>query len=441
MIHTILQILVFQMLFLAFYELILKKETFFNGNRAYLLITSILAVVLPFVSFEFIQQQIPQLYTMELPSVMLGSVDTNPETTSISISSVLMTIWFVGMLISASILGSKLFRIYRLGTGNTSEYVGGIKLISIPNSDTAFSFLNKIYLGDQVSEESKTEIIAHETIHIQQKHSWDLLYFELMRIVFWFNPCVYLYQRKIAVLHEYIADAEVVHSVGKKEYYLGLLATVFQAQKISFINTFFNQSLIKKRIMMLRKSKSRRIKMTKYLLILPVLGLMLVYAACSNEADTLMEEQNMTMPPPPPPPPVPLAPPPPPPPVLANKEVVETEIVPFATIETVPVYPGCSGDNDALKECMSKKISEYVNSNFNHDILSGSGLEGQQRIMAQFKIDSNGDVADIQVRAPQSELEKEVIRVIEGLPKMEPGVQDGKKVGVLYSLPIIFEVK
>lgn len=128
-----------------------------------------------------------------------------------------------------------------------------------------------------------------------------------------------------------------------------------------------------------------------------------------------------------------------------REEVVEEEIadVPFAVIENVPVYPGCEGEktNDAKKKCMSSKISEFINKKFDTNLASDLGLDGRQRIAVQFKIDKNGKVIDVRARAPHPRLEKEAISVVQSLPNMTPGKQRGKPVGVLYSLPIVFDIQ
>lgn len=128
-----------------------------------------------------------------------------------------------------------------------------------------------------------------------------------------------------------------------------------------------------------------------------------------------------------------------------KEEVVEEEIadVPFAVIENVPVYPGCENmkGNDAKRKCMSEKVSAFINKKFNTDLASDLGLEGRQRIMVQFKIDKSGKVIDVRARAPHPRLEREAMSVVQSLPNMTPGMQRGKPVGVLYSLPIIFDIQ
>ncbi|MFD2517769.1 energy transducer TonB [Salinimicrobium flavum] len=128
-------------------------------------------------------------------------------------------------------------------------------------------------------------------------------------------------------------------------------------------------------------------------------------------------------------------------------EVVEEEEeigdVPFAVIEDVPIFPGCENmkNNQARKDCMSEKINEFVNRRFDTGLGSDLGLTGINRIYVQFRIEKNGDVTVLGARAPHPRLQQEAERVVNMLPKMQPGKQRGKPVGVLYSLPITFRVQ
>ncbi|MFB0903813.1 MAG: energy transducer TonB [Nonlabens sp.] len=117
--------------------------------------------------------------------------------------------------------------------------------------------------------------------------------------------------------------------------------------------------------------------------------------------------------------------------------------VPFAIIENVPIYPGCEKmkNNADRKKCMSEKITKFVNREFNTGLATELGLEGRQKISVQFKIDAKGDVVGIQSRAKHPKLQSEAARVIKKLPTMIPGMQRGKPVGVIYALPIIFQVQ
>jgi protein TonB len=126
-------------------------------------------------------------------------------------------------------------------------------------------------------------------------------------------------------------------------------------------------------------------------------------------------------------------------------EEVEEEIgdVPFAVIESVPIFPGCEGlnTNDERKNCMSQKISKFVNKNFDTGLAADLGLSGINKVFVMFKIDKKGNIVNVAARAPHPRLQSEGERVIKKLPKMKPGQQRGQNVGVLYSLPITFKVQ
>ncbi|MBW2937419.1 energy transducer TonB [Aureisphaera sp. CAU 1614] len=130
---------------------------------------------------------------------------------------------------------------------------------------------------------------------------------------------------------------------------------------------------------------------------------------------------------------------------IEDVDVEEEEIVyvPFAVIEDVPIYPGCESktNNNDRKQCMEAKVMEFVQNKFNTELANDLGLEGKQRISVQFKIDKEGNVVNVRARAPHPRLEQEAIRLVESLPKMIPGKQRGKPVGVLYALPILFKVE
>ena len=118
------------------------------------------------------------------------------------------------------------------------------------------------------------------------------------------------------------------------------------------------------------------------------------------------------------------------------------EIIPFVLIEDVPVFPGCDGSNKERKACFEKKIAKFINKKFDASLAESLGLSsGKQKIFTVFKIDENGNVVDIEARAPHKKLQQEAIRVIRLLPKMEPGMQRKKPVVVGYSLPITFRIE
>jgi protein TonB len=126
--------------------------------------------------------------------------------------------------------------------------------------------------------------------------------------------------------------------------------------------------------------------------------------------------------------------------VEEEEEVIED--VPFAIIEDVPIFPGCKGNKAKLKQCFQDKIQKHISRRFNADLASDLGLSpGVKRIIVMFKIDRTGNIVDVMARAPHKRLQEEAIRVVKTLPKIVPGKQRGRPVGVKYSLPIAFRVE
>lgn len=121
---------------------------------------------------------------------------------------------------------------------------------------------------------------------------------------------------------------------------------------------------------------------------------------------------------------------------------IEIQAVPFAVIEIVPVYPNCESldSNEERKQCFSKKMTDFVNENFNENVAKELGLIGVNRLIVQFTINTKGEIQDVLSRAPHPRLEEEAERVLGLLPKMEPGMQRGRPVNVRYSLPIVFQI-
>ena len=430
------------MLFICF------LETGFIINRIYLLIAPILGLVLPVLKFPILNYTPPLLKTVKLPALKIkDSTQSFNGVTIIDIKpDVIILLWLVGVAFFFYLFIKKLYVLHRIKKSATPTYINKTRVYIIPNSKDCFTFLNTICIGDLLPEDEKQTIFLHENIHKTHRHGWDLVFYELLRVIFWFNPLLYFFQKELKLLHEYIADCIVIKQINKKAYYQKLLSQVFNTSDISFVNTFFNKYSLKNRIIMLQKSNQKPSKI-KYLLLIPIISSLIFYSSCTQQSKSVsqniadlkvaLEEGSVTIEDKqaledllnnfPPAPPTPANP-------FEDREFT------FETIDKSPVYPGCEGDNEALKKCFSEKIHNLVSDNFDVNLAKKLHLTGKQRITAMFKIDKNGKITNIKVRASHPDLEKETKRVLQLLPKMTPGEFKYQKVGVLYSLPIIFEI-
>jgi len=426
MIAFVFQTILFQSIFLLSYQLLYKNETFFKHNRTYLLLTSLLSLILPFVNINALSQREFGNYLVSLPEVILSNTSSNEsfisDFQSLFNNSLfnLVTIYYVITVVMFFVFVFKLYKLVKVIFENEKTKLSKYTIIHLRDSTSAYSFFNFVFLGNQISSSQKQQILAHESVHVSQRHTLDLLWFEVLKILFWFNPLVYIYQNKINVIHEFLADKNALKN-NKTEYYQQLLQQVFNVNNCSFINPFFKQSLIKKRIIMLQKSKSKQVNLAKYLLLIPMLLAMLVYVSCSNDQSTNQKEEQ----------------------VIETKTMDNAKVYGISEVDQLPIFEGCEAlmDLEAQKKCFSEKVSKHLLKNFNTKIAENKGLtEDVYKVVVMFKITSKGDVEIIKARAPHEDIESEAIRVINDLPKLIPATLNGQPVSVNYALPIKFKI-
>ncbi|WP_339836677.1 M56 family metallopeptidase [uncultured Flavobacterium sp.] len=405
-----LQTIFLQLLFLVIFEFFFKKETFFKANRFYLLGSTVLSLLIPLIKIP-IEGYVKQHYIFQLKEIVLtnNSLVEN-QSTNISFLTSLNFVYGIGFLLFLTFFIVKLIKIFKIKQQATIEVLENAKVYRMENSNQAFSFLNYIFIGRE--NQNLRVLIKHEKVHQKQLHSLDLLFLEILKIVFWFNPMIYIYQKRIVEIHEFEADSNSI-SENKSSYYETLICQIFEVNSISLTNNFYNQSLIKKRLVMLQKSKSKKAGMIKYLVVVPmtVLSLMLFSTTAIAQEKT-------------------------------SKEVKDSKEIPFATIEQIPQFDNCSSNKgEEAKECFMKAMNEHIGKNFKYpkDALS-KNIEG--RTIVLFNIDKDGKVIDVQTKGKEGSeiIQAEARRIIELLPKFKPGIYEGKPVKVSYAQPIMFRI-
>ncbi len=417
----ILQVILFQVVFLAVYDFFLSKETFHTYNRWYLLGAPMLSFLLPMIQISSFQEVVPESLMLSLPELLISPETIAAQTSSYSGDSInyLDLIFYGGVGVFGLLFLGKLIKILGLISTNQVIKKPGHSLVLLVNQTHAFSFFRYVFLGTQLSKEKQEVIIKHELIHVQQKHSLDLLFFELFRIIMWFNPALYLYQRRVTLLHEYITDAVLLQTTQKHDYFNKLLAQTFDIDNLSFVNQFYKHSLIKKRIAMMTKNKSKQIKKAKYLLLVPVLAGMLFYTSCSNTDSTAEIEQSNSMN------------------ELSASGMKNTSIVPFAILESKPSFKGANTTGDVP---FYMQVKSFVAKNFDSNIAANLDLQkGPKKIYAAVTIDATGAIERVGVRAPHPNLKEEMERVISLFPAMNPGTADGVPVATKLVIPLRIE--
>jgi len=273
----------------TFYQLLLRRLTFYNLNRWYLLGYSFLCYFIPLVNIgpilekgkdggPLIIRYIPAIgdYGAGTAGSGRGVAAVAGHPAGASLWDVLLGVIVIGagvLLVRFAVRWGALHRVRR---GAKLVQEGGIKIYQVEGVITPFSFGNAIYINPQLHTEKEwEEIILHEYVHIREKHSLDILFAELQCVAGWFNPFTWLVRYSIRQNLEFIADRKVLENgVDKKGYQYHLLKVIGQPQYRLANN--FNFSSLKKRIIMMNKIRSARLHLVKFLFILPLIGVLLV---------------------------------------------------------------------------------------------------------------------------------------------------------------------
>lgn len=438
--HYLLLVNIYLLLFYGFYMLLLRRETFFQLNRVYLVAAALLSFIIPLIQSDwvkslFITRRVQ--YSIYSSPVMFYQF-TPIQRTPITFGQVATAVYLAGIVLLVARFG---WQLLKLG-----------KVIEQPQPGTAYSFFKKVSLGDSLT--NKDAIAAHEQAHANQWHSLDILMIEMVMIINWFNPVVYFYRFGIKHIHEFIADSQAVKAgTDKADYALLLLSQTFNTPAHRLVNPFFNHSLLKQRIMMLQKSRSKRVALVKYGLSAPLFILMLILSSATitnsrtvrlfNDkasqvfrtpadasgmrtapnipTESFRERTNQL-----------------PGPAIKFKKplsVTVADTIPkkddkvFSAVEQIPEFPGgFNAFGDFLAENI--KYPEQARRN-----------KVQGRVIIAFVVEKDGSLTDIRIaRGVENDIDQEAVRVIKLSPRWKPGIQRGKPVRVAFALPIAFSL-
>jgi hypothetical protein len=270
-------IIAFYLLYLVF----LRKETFYDGNRWYLLIGLVTAIVLPLLTFTktvWVDPEPISQFTDVVPLVddtTIRIVSDEPMDWSLILSSAYVLVSLIIILKVGIEIASFFNKIVKLNKQKDTNFT----LVYSNSTENPFSFFKYIVINPTLfSKEEYEHIITHEGIHVKQWHSIDVLISKVFCALFWINPIIWLYRKAMLQNLEFIADNYSLEQIESKyEYQKTLLKVVTNQQSLSITNPFY-QSLIKKRIIMLHTNQSNKRNAWKYATILPVLvGFMLLF--------------------------------------------------------------------------------------------------------------------------------------------------------------------
>ncbi|RYZ98838.1 MAG: M56 family metallopeptidase [Sphingobacteriaceae bacterium] len=305
MITYIIKFILCSGLLLLVYRVFLGNERLYRFNRFYLLFSLVFSLAVPFVTISVPAVQIPYLdkfVTEQAPSTAVAPMEqtapvvidepiaqqnTPTVTTNNSVQQpivqtpeadylpyLLLGLYGTAVLILLLRFAKNSWHISHLVTKNTIVNYQDTKLVLIDEEVTPHSFLNYVFINKQAYQSGgvEPEIICHEQAHVRQLHSLDVIFVELLQVVFWFNPFIPFYRKAIQLNHEFLADEAVIESYHDTPAYQYLLLAKASQSGSLYLTSQFNYLIIKKRLIMMTKQTSVRIGMYKRLAIIPLLA-------------------------------------------------------------------------------------------------------------------------------------------------------------------------
>lgn len=301
--YYLLEANLYLLIFYAFYRLFLHQETFYNSNRYFLLSSSLIAFMLPILQVGKIKP-LPLVETVNFNSSQFYfrkdlTTSTLPLPSTNDFNDYLYLFYLLVVFCFVIKLSLGLYKIISLCLKAKKTKSGKVTLVEIKDETSAFSFFNLLFIHPHLAK--KQTVLKHEMVHIKQGHSFDILFFELIQIVCWFNPITYFIKNDIKLLHEYIADELTTNNdVHKHEYALFLIQNSFGINRQPIANQFFNQSILKRRINMLNKKRTAARARLRLLLIVPLVAVMLCTSTLAftkdyGYVDLLPEKSKFTL--------------------------------------------------------------------------------------------------------------------------------------------------
>ncbi|MBF6640849.1 hypothetical protein IVB69_05110 [Flavobacterium sp. J49] len=262
------------MLYLA-YHFLVRKETFFNSNRWFLITGLFTSLLLPlFFIKKIVYVERPKINLQDL--VAYTNNASVPQEVPVAETFDWMQIIWMGYILIALFLLTKIIinfiSLFQMLYQQQKVKNESFTLVDLNHDIAPFSFFNYIVFNSSLyTQEELQSILLHEKVHSQEKHSFDVMVAKIFCILFWFNPFVWLYKKAIIQNLEYIADQKAVQQLqDPKVYQRALLKAISHQNCLSITNNFY-QSLIKKRIVMLNTNQSQKRNSWKYALVIPAL--------------------------------------------------------------------------------------------------------------------------------------------------------------------------
>jgi hypothetical protein len=279
------------------YVVALRRETFFELTRWFLVVGLFASIVLPFFPVRY---QVVQA-AFDLSAYAIATSSTLPAENRLTLSDYLQVLYLLGILVFLVRFLWQIFSLYKCRKGNQIRF-GNIKVFRLTKGTTPFSFFNTIYVSNTLRGETELQtVITHEKVHIDERHWADLLLLEIARALQWFNPLMLLYRKAMMQNHEFLADKGTLQQGVSARTYKAILANQMLGIQVLPVASGFSHYDSTKRIFMMNRDKTSPIKRLKLLWALPVIALLLTafakpkYVSGENPTIQIANEKTNTV--------------------------------------------------------------------------------------------------------------------------------------------------
>lgn len=413
-------------IFFVFFFMFCRKSYYFKLNRFVLLMLIISSLILPLIRFKVHSPVFVINKSQELSEIVIRSaiMDQNISLeNSWNLLNILISIYIIGCAISLLRIIFNILNINKLKQIYIRE--NGYKIAINNKIKSPFSFLDIIYLP---SEEflANDMIMKHELAHVQQKHSLDILFILFVKIFYWYNPILILYIKFCKENHEYLADQAVVGLYNRKEYGTILLQNIFLSNQYKYVHQF-KSSLLKNRLLMLRKKNSSFSDFINYSVAVAFFIFIFVASAVAQtdpakSSKNIMDEKEQTI--------YTIVG------VMPKYGANDNDL--FNYLSTSIKYPQSSRDLGAEGMVILNFIVGKDSKLYNVKIARSTNTDENFKNLRS-KL-TNKTKSDEEIKASLVALDNEAIRVIESMDKWMPGQQAGENVNVRFTLPIKFKL-
>ena len=431
--------------FYMFYRLMLAHETFHRVNRLVLLTTAVASFVLPLCVFTMhktvmVDYDYSQLGELAMNESVVSVVPTDNQP-SVILTTVLPVLFIIGMLATLVHTLISLIRIQLLihRSEKHPQEDGTVICVTGNTALSPFSWMHYIVMNRSDYEAHDAAILAHERGHIRLRHSWDLLFVDLLTALQWFNPAMWMLRSDLRAIHEYEADGEVLSlGINARQYQYLLISKAAGIGGYSLANGI-SHSTLKNRINMMLHKKSNRTSLLKLFALVPIVGITLalnartvndyVYDGPQKQNPVKKGKKNTTI-------------------KVGTQEIKVTEAPKddkAATVTMNVVEDEQNATDDKVFDVVENMpefnggmgaLMQYLSDNIRYP----EEKDIQGRVIVRFVVGKDGSISNAQVvKSVHPSFDAEALRIINNMPKWIPGTQNGKPVNVKYVVPINFK--